>query len=49
MRHNQITVTRKRFENLFFLETLEALYNIHPYFKFNSFDEERYEKPTDDK
>ena len=32
-----------------FLEALEAMHNIHPHIKFNTFDVVRYTKPTDDK
>ena len=31
-----------------FLEALEALHNIHPHIKFNTFDVVRYTKPTDE-
>ena len=31
------------------MEALEAMHNIHPHIKFNTFDVVRYTKPTDDK
>ena len=49
MKHNQIIVTSTDYEDPRFLEALEALHNIHPHIKFNTFDVVRYTKPTDDK
>ena len=48
MRHNQIIITSRDYEDPKFLIALEALYKIHPYIKFNSFDVVKYTKPTDD-
>ena len=48
MRYNQLLITSKTYDNLKFLEILEALHNIHPHFKFNTFDVVKYTKPTDD-
>ena len=49
MKHNQIIVTSTDYEDPRFLEALEALHNIHPHIKFNTFDVVPYTKPTDDK
>ena len=50
-RHNQRTVTSKKYEDPIFLEALESLRNTHSYIyvKVNTFDALRYAKPTDDK
>ena len=48
MKHYQILITSSNYEHPRFLEALEALYNIHPYIKFNTFDVKRYKKPTDE-
>ena len=49
MRHNQVTVNSKNYEDAIFLETLEALHNILPHIKFNTIDVVRYTKPIVDK
>ena len=49
MKHNQIIKTSSDYEDPKFLEALKALYNIHPYIKFNTIDVVQYTKPTDDK
>ena len=49
MRQNQVTVNSKNYEDPSFLETLEALHNIHPHIKFNTIDVVQYTKPTVDK
>ena len=48
MKHNQIILTSSDYEDPRFLEALEALYNIHPHIKFNTFDVVRYTKPRDE-
>ena len=49
MRHNQVTVYSKNYEDPIFLETLEALHIILPHIKFNTIFVVRYTKPTVDK
>ena len=49
MKYNQIVITSSKYEDPKFLKVLEAMYNIHPHFKFNTFDVVKYTKPTDDK
>ena len=49
MRYNQIMITSKTYDDLKFLEKLEALHNIHPHIMFNNFDVTNYTKSTDDK
>ena len=49
MKYNQIMITSSNYEDPKFLKVLEAIYNIHPHFKFNTFDVVKYTKPTDDK
>ena len=47
--HGQVQSSAIRdYEDPKFLIALEALYKIHPYIKFNSFDVVKYTKPTDD-
>ena len=48
MKHNQIMITSSNYEDIKFLNVLEAMYNIHPHIKFNTFDVVRYTKYTDD-
>ena len=42
-------ITSSNYEDAKFLKVLEAMYNIDPHFKFNTFDVVKYTKPTDDK
>ena len=42
-------ITSNNYEDIKFLNLLEAMYNIHPHIKFNTFDVVKYAKPTDDK
>ena len=49
MKNNQIMITSSNIEGVNFLKLLEAMYNIHPHIKFNTFDVVKYTKPTDDK
>ena len=49
MKHNQIIISSSDYEDPRFLEALQAMHNIHPHIKFNTFDVVRYTKPTDDK
>ena len=49
MKYNQITITSSNYEDPMFLKVLDAMYNIDPHFKFNTFDVVKYTKPTDDK
>ena len=49
MKHNQIKLSGSNYEDPRFLKALEALHNIHPHIKCNTFDVVRYTKPTDDK
>ena len=49
MKYNQLIITSNSFEDPKFLNILESLHNIHPHIKFNTFDEVKYTKPTDDK
>ena len=49
MKHNQKTVTSTDYEDPRFLGALEAMHNIHPHIKVNTFDIVRYTKPTDNK
>ena len=49
MKHSQIIISSSDYEDPRFLEALEALHNIHPHIKFNTFDVVKYTKPTDDK
>ena len=49
MKHNQIIITSSNYEDPKFLNILESLHNIHPHIKFNTFDEIKYTRPTDDK
>ena len=49
MKHIQIIVTSTDYEDPRFFEALEAMHNIHPHIKFNTFDVVMYTKPTDDK
>ena len=48
MKHHQIIVGSTDYDPRL-LEALEALHNIHPNIRFNTFDVVRYTKPTDDK
>ena len=49
MKYNQIMITAGNYEDPKFLNVLEAMYNIHPHIKFNTFDVVKYTKLTDDK
>ena len=49
MKHNQIIISSSDYDDPRFLEALEAMHNIHPQIKFNTFDVVRYLKPTYDK
>ena len=49
MKHNQIIIISSNYEDPKFLNILESLHNIHPHIKFNTFDVDKYTKPTDDK
>ena len=49
MKYNQIMILSSNYEDIKFLNLLEAMYNIHPHIKFNTFDVVKYTKPTDDK
>ena len=49
MKYNQIMITSSNCEDIKFLNLLEAMYNIHPHIKFNTFDVVKYRKSTDDK
>ena len=49
MKQNQIIIFSSNYEDPRFLEALEALQNIHPHIKFNTFDVVRYTKTTDDR
>ena len=49
MKHNQIIITIRNYEDPKFFNILESLHNKHPHIKFNTFDVVRYTKPTDDK
>ena len=40
--------TSSDYEDPRFLEALNALHNIHPHIRFNTFDIVRYIKPTDE-
>ena len=42
-------ISSKNYEDIKFLNLLEAMYNIHHHIKFNTFDVVKYTKPTDDK
>ena len=42
-------ITSGNYEEPKLLKVLETMYNIHPQFKFYSFDVVKYTKPTDDK
>ena len=42
-------ITSSNYEDPKFLNVLEAMYNIHPHIKFNTFDVVKYTKPTHDK
>ena len=42
-------ITSSNHEDIKFLNLLEAMYNIHPHIKFNTFDVVKKTKPTDDK
>ena len=48
MKYNQIMITSSNYEDIKFLNLLEAMYNIHPHIKFKTFDVAKYTKPTDD-
>ena len=47
MKYNQIMILSSNYEDIKFLNLLEAMYNIHPHIKFNTFDVVKYTKPTD--
>ena len=49
MKYNQKLITSSNYEGIKFLNLLEAMCNIHPHIKFNTFDVVKYTKPTDDK
>ena len=44
MKYNQIMITKSKYEDIKFLNLLEAMYNIHPHIKFNTFDVVKYTK-----
>ena len=48
MKYNQIMISSSDYEDPRFLEALEAMHNIHPHIKFNSFDVVKNTKPTDE-
>ena len=48
MKHYQLKKTSSNYEHPRFLEALEALYNVHPYIKFNTSDVVRYSTSTDE-
>ena len=49
MKNNQVIISSCDYEDPRFFEALEAMHNIHPQIKFNTFELVRYTKPTDDK
>ena len=49
MGHKQLIITSRSYEDPKFLVALDAMYNIHPHIKFNTYDVVKYTKPTDDK
>ena len=49
MKYNQIMIASSNYEDIKFLNLLEAMYNIYPHIKFNNFDVVKYAKPTVDK
>ena len=48
LKHNRIIISSSDYEDPRFLEALEAMHNIQPHIRFNTFDVVRYTKPTDD-